>query len=48
MGIGASLDEVRDFSRHRSIHTLLTYRDRLTNKQSQFAALVAGTVKPKQ
>lgn len=41
---GVSLDEVRQFSRHKHINTLLVYRDRVREVQGQLAALVAGTV----
>ena len=41
---GVSLDEVRQFSRHKNINTLLVYRDRVRDVQGQLASLVAGTV----
>ena len=41
---GVTLDEVRQFSRHKNINTLLVYRDRVRDVQGQLAALVAGTV----
>ena len=41
---GISLDEIRQFSRHKNINTLLVYRDRSRNVQGQLAALVADTV----
>jgi len=39
---GLSIDVVRHFSRHRSISTLLIYRDELENKQAALAELVSG------
>jgi len=39
-----TLDEVRQFSRHKNINTLLVYRDRVRDVQGQLAALVADTV----
>ena len=41
---GVTLDEVRQFSRHKNINTLLVYRDRVRDVQGKLAALVAGTV----
>ena len=41
---GVTLDEVRQFSRHKNINTLLVYRDRVRDVQGRLAALVAGTV----
>ena len=41
---GVTLDEVRQFSRHKNINTLLVYRDRVRDVQGQLAALVADTV----
>ena len=41
---GVSLDEVRQFSRHKNINTLLVYPDRVRDVQGQLAALVAGAV----
>ncbi len=41
---GISLDEVRQFSRHKNINTLLVYRDRVRDVQGQLATLVAGAV----
>ena len=41
---GVTLDEVRQFSRHKNINTLLVYRDRVRHVQGQLASLVAGTV----
>ncbi len=41
---GVTLDEVRQFSRHKNINTLLVYRDRVRDVQGQLAALVAETV----
>ncbi len=41
---GISLDEIRQFSRHKNINTLLVYRDRVRNVQGQLASLVADTV----
>jgi len=40
--VGIGLDEVRDFSRHADVATLLIYRDRARNCQGALAALVAG------
>jgi len=42
--VGLSLDEVRDFSGHKDVKTLMVYRDRERNVQGQLAALVAGEV----
>ncbi len=42
---GVTLDEVRQFSRHKNINTLLVYRDRVRDVQGQLAAMVADTVK---
>jgi integrase/recombinase XerC len=42
---GIGLDEVRQFSRHANINTLLIYRDRERNVQGQLAGLVAATAK---
>jgi integrase/recombinase XerC len=39
---GIGLDEVRDFSGHKDVKTLLIYRDRERNVQGQLAALVAA------
>jgi integrase/recombinase XerC len=39
---GLSIDVVRHFSRHRSLATLMVYRDELENKQQQNAAWVSG------
>jgi integrase/recombinase XerC len=39
---GLSIDVVRHFSRHRSISTLLIYRDELENRQAALAELVSG------
>lgn len=41
---GYGLEEVRDFSRHRDIKTLMIYRDRERNIQGHIAALVASHV----
>ena len=41
VAMGLSLDQVRDFSRHKNINTLLTYRDRASNKQGTIAQAVA-------
>jgi integrase/recombinase XerC len=41
---GLSIDLVRQFSRHKSIGTLLIYRDVHENKQGQLAEYVAATV----
>lgn len=38
---GIGLDEVLDFSRHKSVATLMRYRDRERNLQGQLAKLVA-------
>ena len=43
MALGLSLDQVRDFSRHKSLNVLLTYRDRINNQQSTLAQAVAST-----
>lgn len=43
VGMGLSLDQVRDFSRHRNINTLLIYRDKQTNTQPTLAAAVAAS-----
>jgi integrase/recombinase XerC len=45
VALGLSLDEVRDFSRHRNINTLLAYRDRTTNRQSALANAISRTLK---
>lgn len=39
---GIGLEEVRDFSGHKDVKTLLIYRDRERNVQGQLAALVAA------
>ena len=39
---GIGLEEVRDFSRHKDIKTLLIYRDRERNVQGRLAGLVAA------
>ena len=39
---GIGLEEVRDFSRHADVKTLMIYRDRERNVQGQLAALVAA------
>jgi integrase/recombinase XerC len=44
VSLGLSLDQVRDFSRHKTINVLLTYRDQLSNKQSTLADAVAATL----
>ena len=41
---GVTLDEVRQFSRHKNINTLQVYRDRVRDVQGQLAVLVADTV----
>ena len=41
---GIGLEEVRDFSRHADVKTLMIYRDRERNVQGQLAALVAAGV----
>lgn len=41
---GIGLDEVRDFSRHADIKTLLIYRDRERNVQGILSALVAAEI----
>jgi len=43
VSMGLSLDKVRDFSRHKGIQTLMTYRDSLTNEQGNLANAVAST-----
>jgi integrase/recombinase XerC len=43
---GLSIDVVRQFSRHRTIGTLLVYRDQHENKQRQLAEWVSATVAP--
>lgn len=43
VGMGLSIDKVRDFSRHKGIQTLMTYRDNLTNEQGNLASAVAAT-----
>lgn len=51
VALGLSLDQVRDFSRHKTMNVLLTYRDQLSNQQSTLAQAVAATLKaddPKQ
>ncbi|GAB4464584.1 MAG: tyrosine-type recombinase/integrase [Armatimonadaceae bacterium] len=40
-GAGIGLEEVLDFSRHKSVQVLMLYRDRERNVQGQLAALVA-------
>jgi integrase/recombinase XerC len=40
---GIGLEEVLDFSRHKSVSTLLVYRDRERNVQGKLAELVAKT-----
>lgn len=40
---GIGLDEVRQFSRHRNVNTLLIYRDHERNVQGRLAGLVAAT-----
>jgi len=47
IGMGLSLDKVRDFSRHKNIGTLMVYRDNMTNEQGNLAAAVAGTAPTK-
>lgn len=44
VAMGLSLDQVRDFSRHKNINTLLIYRDRASSKQGSLADAVAETV----
>ena len=41
---GIGLEEVRDFSRHADVKTLMIYRDRERNVQGQLAAMVAAGV----
>jgi integrase/recombinase XerC len=41
---GISLEEVRDFSGHADVKTLMIYRDRERNVQGQLASLVAGEI----
>src|SRR5262245_49175765 len=43
VGLGLSLDQVRDFSRHKTLNVLMTYRDRLANRQGTLAQAVADT-----
>jgi integrase/recombinase XerC len=43
VALGLSLDQVRDFSRHKNINTLLIYRDKQTNMQPTLAAVVAAS-----
>lgn len=43
---GLSIDLVRQFSRHKSINTLLVYRDDHQNKQGEMAGWVADHVSP--
>ena len=40
---GIGLEEVLDFSRHKSVETLMLYRDRERNVQGKLAALIAET-----
>lgn len=40
---GIGLEEVRDFSRHKDVRTLMVYRDRERNVQGQLASLVGNT-----
>jgi len=47
VGMGLSLDKVRDFSRHKNIGTLMIYRDNMTNEQANLATAVAGTATTK-
>ena len=47
VGMGLSLDKVRDFSRHKNIGTLMVYRDNMTNEQGNLAAAVADTAPTK-
>ena len=42
--LGVDLTEVRDFSRHANISTLIIYRDRARNVQGRLAGLVSGTI----
>jgi integrase/recombinase XerC len=44
VALGLSLDQVRDFSRHKTINMLLTYRDRVTNQQITLATVVSRTL----
>lgn len=39
---GMGIEEVMDFSRHRSVSTLMIYRDRERNVQGSIASIVAG------
>lgn len=43
-----SLDQVRDFSRHKNVQTLMTYRDRAADKQADLAKAVAETAPTKK
>ena len=43
---GLSIDLVRQFSRHKSIGTLLVYRDEHENKQGVIAGWVADHISP--
>ena len=45
VGMGLSLDKVRDFSRHKGIQTLMTHRDNMTNEQGNLANAVAATAR---
>lgn len=45
---GIGLEEVLDFSRHKSVQVLLRYRDRERNVQGQLAALIAAEEKPSE
>jgi integrase/recombinase XerC len=47
VAMGLSLDQVRDFSGHKSINVLLTYRDKAANQQSTIANAVAKSTDPK-
>lgn len=45
---GASLDEIRQFSGHKHIATLLLYRDAERNLQGQLAAAVSRAIRPRR
>jgi integrase/recombinase XerC len=43
-GLGLGLEEVMDFSRHKSVEVLMVYRDRERNVQGQLANMVADSL----
>jgi integrase/recombinase XerC len=45
---GVGLEEVRDFSRHTDVKTLMIYRDRSRDVQGMLAGLVAGSLHTNQ